>query len=267
MCCAGVLGPACGYEDVRACRLRPLLQAGPLSSTMFGAPSCLGPARSPLRSGRSTSSTSSRGPLCMQARVRASRDDGRLVRHQMWQLCTRHSRVCCAHKSRTHALPEAPAGTDATFAPAHPPTILVPAGVDYEAILRQAEKEADVVIWDGAPGSQGWCAQLRQRRQLRQRPRRRQHAINQSMVHLLAPLRPCRRCAQLPCCLSPPLLTRPSAPASPSPLPPAPRRQQRHLFLHTGPADLRDRPAPRGPRAALLPRRRLLQVGAAVHPG
>lgn len=27
--------------------------------------------------------------------------------------------------------------------------LLLPAGVDYEAILRQAEMEGDVIIWDG----------------------------------------------------------------------------------------------------------------------
>ena len=27
--------------------------------------------------------------------------------------------------------------------------VIVYAGVDYEAILRQAEKEADIVLWDG----------------------------------------------------------------------------------------------------------------------
>ena len=40
-----------------------------------------------------------------------------------------------------------------------PPPQVVFAGVDYEAILRQAEAEADVVIWDGAPWARaGLCS-------------------------------------------------------------------------------------------------------------
>ena len=50
---------------------------------------------------------------------------------------------------RTWTATTAPSRSARNTSPTSRPGIVVYAGVDYERILREAEKEADVVIWDG----------------------------------------------------------------------------------------------------------------------
>ena len=81
---------------------------------------------------------------------------------------------------------------------------LLPAGVDYEAILRQAEKEGDVVIWDGKCQSSAWLSQPDgycwwEAPMLRCAPAAGRRPCNYGGMPFQAP--DCRLCASLPYCL------------------------------------------------------------------